>query len=343
MKVIIRCDANIDIATGHMKRCLNIASELEKVSAEVIFAVASDSSADYVKDKFRIIKFDNEYNEPDIELEKMIEILKREKPELVLIDSYFVSAEYMAGIRPYAKTAYIDDLYERVWPADIIINYGIIADSYPYKEDYKDSIKLLGPKYMPINPVYKDGVKCIIKEKAKNVLIVSGGSDENHVMLGILKCIAESCEDAKELKYTFICGAFNKDLEEMQLMADKLDNISVMGSIPNLVGAISDSDIIVTAGGTTLYEMAIMGCPGIIYKIADNQSENINGFVKKEIALYAGDVRYDFSYEKLINMIVNLANNYKLRKQLSDKGKEIIDADGAKRLAMELVNNGKND
>lgn len=344
MKIIIRCDANKEIATGHMKRCMSIASELLKKGAEVIFAVASDSSKGYLEGKYKIIKFDNEYNEPEIEMPKMISQLESEKPNLLLVDSYFVSPEYMEKMRDYTKVAYIDDLYERVWPADIIINYGIIADSYPYDRDYKNSMRLLGPKYMPINEIYKAVKPSIIKEKAESVLIVSGGSDENHVMLNTLKCILENYESNKLLKkihFTFICGAFNKDIEDLECLGDKKTNITVLRSLPNLAGAIADSDLIVTAGGTTLYEMAILGCPGIIYKLADNQNENIKGFVQNDIALYAGDVRDNFSYEKLLESIINLAEDYTLRKQLSAKGKKIVDANGAERLAKELIENGK--
>lgn len=335
MKIIIRCDANKDIATGHMKRCMSIASELKRKGAEVIFAVASDSSVQYVKDIYRTIKFDNEYNEPDIEKEKMVSCLKEEKPDILLIDSYFVSPSYMDVMREFTKVAYIDDLYERVWPVDIIINYGIIADSYPYDKDYKNSVRLLGPKYMPINEIYKNAVPCELKEKAEKVLVVSGGSDENHVMLNTLKTICK--ENEGQLKYTFICGAFNSDIGEMLVLSEKREDITVLKSLPSLVEAIGKSDIIVTAGGTTLYEMAILGCAGIIYKIADNQTENIKGFVSKELALYAGDVREGFSYDRLVKMIKDLSLDYRMRKDLSERAKLAIDAYGSERLSEELM------
>lgn len=343
MKIIIRCDANTDIATGHVKRCLNIAYELKNKGVTVIFALASDSTVDYVKDLYRVIKFDNEYNEPLLETEKMVKVLNEEKPELLLIDSYFVSPEYMKEMQKYTKVAYIDDLYERVWPADIIINYGIIADSYPYEKDYCNSVKLLGPKYMPINQLYKGVSTNQIKSKAENVLVVSGGSDENHVMLKLLSelCVKNSKSD-NDLYFTFILGAFNKDYDKMLEISKDKEWIKILKSLPSLVNAINESDIIVSAGGTTLYEMAILGCPGIIYKIADNQSENIKGFVQENIALYAGDVREDFSYEVFVNMIYDLANDYEQRKKLSDKGKLVIDANGASRLAEELIKNGNN-
>lgn len=335
-KVIIRCDANKEIATGHMKRCQAIAEELEKLGMQVIFAVASRESIDYLDTSKKYIVFNNNYNEYDIEEEKMIAQLIAEKPDVLLVDSYSVTPKYLDSMRKYTRVAYIDDLYERVWPVDIIINYGIIADTYPYGEDYKAATQLLGPKYMPINKVYRNAVPNVIKEKAENVLIVSGGSDEEHFMKNLLLKLLLS--DDNGLNYTFICGYFNTDYDEMEEIVKKVRNITILKSLPSLVNIIGESDIIVSAGGTTLYEMALMGCPGIVYKLADNQTENIKGFVNKEIALYAGDVRNYFSYDNLVNTISELAKDYEKRKQLSNRGKEIIDAYGARRLAEGIIN-----
>lgn len=334
--LLIRCDANEKIATGHMKRCMSIAKAAVNLGINVIFAVASDSSVSYLKDIYPYVKFDNEFDEAHKEMSKMEKLLSELKPNVLLIDSYFVSPDYMAKMRKYTKVAYIDDLYERIWPADIIINYGVNAKEYPYLEDYKESVKLLGCDYMPINEIYHDAKEKRIKDIAENVLVVSGGSDENHVMLETLKAIVKA---DSSLNYKVICGAFNRDVKELKLIADERENITVLESLPNLKDAIDEADIIVTAGGTTLYEMAIMGCPGIIYKLADNQTENIKGFINNGIALYAGDLSKDidkFSFDNFVNMIEELSKDKEMRMNFSKKGRKLVDGKGAYNLIKAL-------
>lgn len=44
-----------------------------------------------------------------------------------------------------------------------------------------------------------------------------------------------------------------------------------------------ESDVAISAGGQTLYELASVGLPTIAIQVVDNQSEDISGFLKRNI------------------------------------------------------------
>ena len=78
-----------------------------------------------------------------------------------------------------------------------------------------------------------------------------------------------------------------------------------------------ESDMLVTAGGTTLYELSAVGVPGVCFCVADNQKYNVKGFSDENLLLYAGDIREDDFYEKLENSLEILIEDFELRERMS--------------------------
>ena len=76
----------------------------------------------------------SDYRRMEEELPLLNPLLERERPALVLIDSYFVTKDYLKTLGRYAKTAYIDDRCLFSYPVDMVINYNIYASTKEYAE-----------------------------------------------------------------------------------------------------------------------------------------------------------------------------------------------------------------
>ena len=99
----------------------------------------------------------------------------------------------------------------------------------------------------------------------------------------------------------------------------------------------AEADIAITAGGTTTFEVAMMGLPALIIQIADNQSLNAKAWQEYAVAIDIGS----FSKLKghvLKNKAMGLINNSDMRKCMFDKGKMMVDGLGARRVAQFLLN-----
>lgn len=340
MTLYIRTEANRTTATGHMTRCIAIAKEIRAMGGEVVFIIAESVSEKLPKEAgFEYICLDRVWDDFDGEIPVILDLIEEKNIEYMLVDSYYVSSEYMKTINGKVKTAYIDDLHDRVWPVGAIINYAVYYDLFDYDKEYPNSHKLLGCSYMPLRPEYV-GVQPDIRLKCKNILVVTGGGDEFHFIKNLIDLVSA---DSALLGYhfTFICGAFNVDYDELSARYTKeagYKNITLLKAVPSLKDYLLQSDLLVSAGGTTLYEAAICQVPTITFRIADNQNYNVTSFGQKGLAIDAGDVRYDFSYENLIKEIKNLCIDTNLRAGMRAKQQETLDGNGARRLADFFMN-----
>lgn len=338
-KLFIRTDANTTMATGHMMRCLSIADAAKGLGVETVFIVTSAESGNMPLSRgYEIINLDRQWDDFQGEIPVISDIIARLNIECILVDSYWVSKEYMKAISSLTKTAYIDDLHETIWPCGVLINYAVYCDLFDYEHEYPDSVRLLGSDYMPLRQEYMS-VRDRVVGDTKEILVVTGGSDELHFMLNTVSAVL-AADDLSSMHFTFVCGRFNTDIDELMRLGDKADNISIYPSLPTLKESMENADILVSAGGTTLYEMAATGLPGIIFRMADNQKNNVDAFAKMELIVDAGDIRYNFSYDELLNMIRELARDRAMRNEMSDRLKNLVDGRGAERIVKGLFDIG---
>ena len=338
MKLFIRTEANTTTAMGHMMRCLTIAEAAKKMGIQPIFVVAESGSQKIASDRgFDTICLDRKWDDFDGEIPVISEIIKKENIECMLIDSYWITAKYMDAVSRLTKTAYIDDLHETIWSCEAIINYAVYSDLFDYEKEYPGKQLLLGCDYFPLRKEYAGLEKRKISDVVKNVLVVSGGSDELHFMRTLTENIVADSK-YEDIHFKFILGQFNQDYDDISLKAEKTGNISIFKALPSLKEAMLESDIVISAGGTTLYEMAACTLPGIVYILADNQRYNAEGFGRKGLAVYAGDIRTSGTYQNIFKELDMLIENKEKRQQLSDSLYKLVDGEGASRIVKRLFN-----
>lgn len=328
---------------GHMMRCLSIADGAVRAGVSVTFIVAEEGSAELPEEKgFETIVLGTSFDDLESELPVMKEIIEERAVSVLLVDSYFVTEKYLGTLSALTHVAYIDDLYEAVWPVQTIINYSVNASELPYENDYPGVQKLIGCAYMPLRPDYSlvtgvyggTPVMHTIKGSVKEILVTSGGSDEHHFLLNFIKQ-AGNHEFLNDTHITVVAGRFNEDLRLMKEEAAVLKNdpqITVYDSIPTLRDVFLKSDIAISAGGTTLYEIAATGTPGICYIMADNQKKNAEGFYKGGYLEYAGDLREEGFYPRLFEKLESLMANAYKRQDMSQKLRKLVDGRGAGRI-----------
>ena len=82
----IRVDANKEIATGHVMRCIAIADKLVKSKCDVVFIVADHSADELITTRgYKLICLETKWNDMDTETEKLIEVIERKNIELIVI------------------------------------------------------------------------------------------------------------------------------------------------------------------------------------------------------------------------------------------------------------------
>lgn len=336
-KCLIRVDSNGIIGTGHLMRCLAMAKEFRKF-CQVVFVLADKMGTELLeKEEFSYRCLESQWNQMEDETDKICKVIKEEKAQVLLVDSYQVTQRYLESVRRLIKTVYVDDLHEFLYPCDMLINYAVYAEDYDYEKKYQGTgTKLLiGCSYAPLRQEFAVMPHKEIHEQVKNILVLTGGTDSHHFALEFMQRIIGKRE-FENVKFHIICGKYNQDIEKLRVLEEEKENASIYCNLFELGRFMRKADIAISAGGTTLYELAACGTPTIGYSLADNQLENLKSFADKGSLISVGDIRQEFPEKALIKKIEELLDKEK-RMELSNRMRQLVDGMGCERLAQEII------
>lgn len=338
----IRADANETIGIGHVMRCLSIAEEFKRLGGKVKFIIADDRSRPMIENKgFETICLNSKWDDLDCETEKLLGILQNNDAERLLIDSYFITAQYLKRLSEHIFTAYIDDMYCLAYPVNLLINYNFYADIERYHMLYQNVETVprfvLGCKYAPLRKEFF-GIQKEICPCATNILITSGGTDRYNIAGQMLERLLFD-ERYSAMGFYVVLGRFNQNIDLLQSKYGVYRNVHFLINISNIDQYMKLCDIAITAGGTTTYELFASGIPSIMYTLADNQLDIAKTVSALGIIPWAGDVREDMTLciENILKWIDIYSSDYQMRKEISAKMQSYIDGKGAERVARSLL------
>jgi UDP-2,4-diacetamido-2,4,6-trideoxy-beta-L-altropyranose hydrolase len=336
--IAIKTDGNTTIGSGHIMRCISIANEIRADNMDVLFICTDDCSAQIIRSFGFAAEITNGiYNHPDAETEKLLYILKEHHISKILVDSYYVTPGYLSEIRKQAKLFYIDDLAAFHYPVDVLINYNINYDDYIYEGIYKTEKLILGPKYAPLRKEFQGISPIRIKDKVESIMITTGGTDPFNISGRVLDAAAR--DDAfTDVKFDVIIGKFNQSEAYLARAAEHNPNIRLHENAV-ISEIMLHSDIAVSAGGSTVYELCVCGLPSVLFSFADNQRKPCEAFKAKNVALYAGDYAAAQANDvnRIIDSLKELMINRATRQRLHGNALQVTDGRGAQRIAQEML------
>lgn len=333
----IRADGGKEIGTGHIMRCLSIADALRRMGEEACFLVAEEAPVPLLearRQKYRVLG--SPYQDMEEELPVLLPILKGTDNSLFLADSYHVTAEYLRQVRELMPVCYIDDRGISSLPVDLLINYNIFAERDLYKEKSGETDYLLGTQFAPLRQEFQNaGVP--VRAEAERVLITTGGSDRYDLAGQILRQALRS-SGAEDLEYCVVSGVYNRHLPQLLELERHNGNVHIFSNVSNMTELMRSCDIAVSAGGSTMYELCAVGVPVLCFSFVDNQEKIVEGFRQKGVVCFGGDYlsQGDRMIRSLVEHIVLLRNDVELRRSCSAKERELVDGQGAVRIASHL-------
>lgn len=336
----IRADANKEIGSGHVMRCLSVAAALQECGEEVCFIVADEGAEALLKDRgqaYRILH--SAYDDMDGEWEQLDRLFQEQRPGLVLVDSYFATRDYLRRLRERVKTVYMDDVPRFAYPVDMVINYNIYGDSLPYMENAAEERQecLLGVAYAPLREQFQNSAY-EVRPKAENVLVTTGGSDKYNLAGQILESVLRDDRTGK-LHYHVVSGAFNPHYPVLEALAEEHGNIHLYRNVSDMAGLMKRCDVAISAGGSTMYELCAVGVPTLCFSFVDNQEQIVATFLEKGLVAYGGNylVEKEAFAGKVTKALAMLAGSVTLRQQYSQKERQLVDGQGVRRIAQALI------
>lgn len=334
-------DGNQEIGMGHVMRCMSVAEEMQQLGQDVCFVVADECATELLEQKQQqYIVLHTEYNQMETEIEILKQLICCNKPDVLVVDSYSVTSQYFERIKDFVKLVYIDDLGDVAYSVELLINYNIYASEEMYNRG-KSCIKkyLLGARYVPLRNEFRIKGKMIEKD-AKKVFISTGGSDKYNIT-GIMLDYFMQDEMLKRMNYHVICGNFNVYDAELRQKAEEYPNIYIHKNVSNMADIMKNCDLAISAAGSTLYELAALSIPSIVFSFADNQKQATKTFELCGAAISVGHYEVEHKNEfmsLLVKKVKGLCDDYNQRSKLAHNANVLVDGQGATRIAQAISN-----
>jgi len=360
-KILIRTDASVQIGTGHVMRCLTLADELRRRGAEVVFVCREfdGNLCGYIEEKGYVVHRlpVSDIQEQNIQnnlkhavwlgadwqtdARQVEEIIKGidTLPDWLVVDHYALDERWEEYLRPYLKKIMvIDDLADRVHDCDLLLDQNF----YENLESRYDGLvparckKLLGHKYALLRPEFREARKNLRKRDGhvKRIMIFFGGSDPTNETTKALEAVRML--NRPDIAVDVVVGAFNPHREVIEQVASDLPYCTCHFNVKDMASLMAKADLVVGAGGTTVWERCALGLPSLVTTVAENQERTVSDMAESGYLLFLGRSE-EVSVDSLYHALKIALQSPWLLISFDRKTQSLVDGKGAKRVAQEMM------
>ncbi len=263
--ILIRTAGYKEIGMGHIYRGLQIASSFIEHEVRFVLDEKSDIGLQKIKNshyKYDVIKKDYD----------LFDIVRKYNADIVINDILNTSEDYIEKLKGTGvRVINFEDLGEGASKADATINalYKMPENGFDGNVYWGTDFYLIRDEFLLTNPRE-------FSQQVKEILIVFGGTDPNHLTLKTLEAISD-IKTYNRFHVTIILGMGCDDYEEMLEILKASDlNIDFLRDVSNMAEYMQKADLAISSQGRTMLELASLGVPTVL--MAQNKREITHEF-----------------------------------------------------------------
>ena len=354
----MRADASVHIGSGHVMRCLTLAQALTDAGLEVHFVCRAfpGNLIDSIRSRgFAVHSLPLRQDSPPdttpahagwlgvhwaVDARECLDVAGSLGPlRWILVDHYALDARWEAELAPAsAKVAVIDDLTDRPHDCNLLLNQNLIRGASGRYTGLvpQDCRVLLGPAYALLRPEFREHRRRLSRDASRVgcALVFLGGGDPGGTTLRLLELLEQV--RPRTLLVRVVVSAANPYRVEIERRFGAQPGYDVRVQAENMAELMADADVSVGAGGTATWERCCVGLPTLLVALADNQVEVATMVAERGAGLFLG-IASEASDEVLTAGLRTLLHSGCLRKSLSDASLDLVDGDGCRRVAAEML------
>ena len=258
------------------------------------------------------------------DLKKTLEIINKEKIDILIIDKFNPSLRYVKNLRKFVKVIVISDLDAIDFPADLVFN-GFVGFRKKIQSNKFGTKCFLGPSYQILDNSFSKKQK--IKKKYK-LLVTFGGLDENKITSEFLRAL-ENYDPDFSIKIILGPGASKLNIRNKNFKS----KITIVQETKNMFKEISSAEYGLCSGGITSYEFASLGVQFAIIPQVKHQVQTANEWEKLGVAHNLGFVN-KMTHKKIEHFLYLINSD---PSSIHSKNSKIVDGLGGKRTAKEIL------
>ena len=339
-KLLIRADANQQMGTGHVMRCLALAQAWQDAGGCATFVMTSKApklEARLKLEGMQLVFFQMEAGSKG-DAYRTVELARWIGGDWLVVDGYHFDTNYQRIIKEAdLHLMLIDDNgHAEHYFADMLLNQNLHANEALYVNREPYTRLLLGTRYVLLRKEFLKWreYRREIPNKAKKILVTMGGGDPNNVTTKVINALKKL--DISDLAVKIIIGPSNPHIESLQnalLLAPC--SVRIIQNVENMAELMAWADMAISAGGTTSLEIAFTGLPNLVIATAGNQRPVAEQLQEVGAAEYLG-WHESLSASELARKLTTLLTTRRVRMQMAQRAQEVLDGKGADRVLMHI-------
>ncbi len=338
--ILIRADATSAMGTGHVMRCLALAQAWQDAGGKAAFAMVQSTEALQIRlarESCHITPIRADLAGAD-DMQQTVAIANDLGCEWIVLDGYQFGSAFQAGLKSSGAKVLVPDDYGHAgqYPADVVLNQSVTASPTLYSSCSPGTRLLLGPRYSLLRREFSRwrDWRRTIPSKCRRVLVTMGGSDEHNVTATVLQALSLMGSDG--LETTVLAGGSNRHLIDLhQYVARSGSNVEVRTDVCDVGESMAQSDVAISAAGSTCWELCLLSLPSLLIDIADNQTPVAKEMDRRRCAVHIGDQAV--RPQAIVEALKSLVADCDLRRALAENSKSLVDGRGAARVVAVLT------
>lgn len=298
MKLVVRADASLQMGAGHVMRCLALA--LAAKAREIDVHMICRLEVPWLQKRLSAerIPLTKLHGEPPVRekpaglVRDVLCAAQGKKPAQcwVVLDGYHFDIDCQRAVRNAGFRLLVIDDYAHLpeYACDILLNQNLGAEELTYKGSIGK--KLLGLRYVLLRPEFGaarlEAEKRTLPKSPQNVLITLGGGDFSKFLHELAPSLTSPQLRGRTLR--IIAGGMSEEVIR-QCLRDCPADIEILHNVRDMPALLLDTDVCITAGGSTCWELCCLGVPLHVVQVAENQHYVVRELVQKGLGtLYCG-------------------------------------------------------
>lgn len=271
----IRADASPGMGTGHVMRCLALAQWASLGGWEVFFSgrvlvpwLWQRLHASGIP--FRFLSGDAPRQENP---EHLLGDLGPYSPgDWLVLDGYHFGPDCQKAARKAGLRLLVIDDYAHLpcYFCDILLNQNPGCETFPYEGEI--GARLLGPEYALLRPEFARAREMATGKAPhntpQNILLTLGGGDFSSHLGALSEALAVPELHGRRLR-VIVAAMPEADIKES--LAACSARLEMTRRADDMASLLRETDLCITAGGSTCWELCCLGTPFLTVEVAENQ------------------------------------------------------------------------
>jgi UDP-2,4-diacetamido-2,4,6-trideoxy-beta-L-altropyranose hydrolase len=358
-----RVDGDSVIGTGHIMRCLSLATAAQarglyirlltrslddrllpriraaNVELYRLPSPATDtrtySERPYAHSDWLAVTETRDAADCHLKLKELSELYG--PPAFIAVDHYALGGPWHETLRPIAPVLAIDELGDRPMASDWLVDQTEDKQASDYASLTADFTQcLIGGQYSLLRPEFANQAAAMKRQRLAiqsplRVLITMGGVDPDNASATALSAI-DIVAQTLPIETTLVIGSTSSHRAELRQMIKSMSTpINLVIDSENMAELMADHHLAIGAAGTSAWERCALGLPSLNLILARNQAGVSTWIANTGAALDMGWAK-QLQPEMLANEIIHLAKDPDLYQGMVAAAFKVTDGRGCERV-----------